>query len=141
MDIRLIDSLILRWNGQGAEVQPGHSPEEIKEVFAKLGGKATSDVIDLYSRVGGMLDMENGALWRLWTLHEVVERNTEQSKYGLAFSDHLIDSWWYRIKPETADRSAVYIDYIDPQRPPTKLFEGINELLAALAENPNAVLG
>ncbi len=80
--------------------------------------------------------MENDAYWRLWSLEEIVERNTDASLYGVMFSDHLIDSWSFRVKPETPERSSVYTDYGDSKILPVKLFNGLEEFFLAYARKP-----
>ena len=87
-----------------------------------------------------MQDMENDAYWRLWSLEEIIENNTEASLHGVMFSDHLFHSWSFRVKPETPERSSVYSDYGDSRNLPTKLFDGLDEFFLAYAKDPRAIL-
>ncbi len=139
--MKILDKLMLRWGIQNVGLMPGNSVSEIEAAFAHLGCEATTDVMALYSKMGGMHEMENDAYWRLWSLTEVVERNTESSPYGILFSDHLINSWCYRLRHETDSRSSIYIDYFDSKRPPEKLFDGLEEFFTAYERNPDSILG
>ncbi|MFZ6644001.1 hypothetical protein ACO0LL_30075 [Undibacterium sp. TC4M20W] len=138
--MQIVKKLIPRWKTQHRGVRPGNSKTEITAVFARLACKPTSDVSELYSMVGGLEVMDNDAFWRLWPLTEILERNTETSPYGILFSDHLIDSWAYRLKYETDARSSVYIDYFNHAPSPIKIFDGLEEFLIAYEENPNVII-
>lgn len=139
--MKILDQILLRWQVQNVGLIPGNSVSEIEAAFAHLGCQVSTDVIALYSKIGGMHEMENDAYWRLWSLTEIIERNTEQSAYGILFADHLMDSWCYRLRHETDDRSSVYIDYFDPQKTPEKLFDGLEEFFTAYGTNPDSILG
>jgi hypothetical protein len=134
-----LETLIHRWNGQNLDILPGCSVPDIHTAFSQEGSKASADVIALYSAIGGMLESEHDAEWRLWTPAEIASENREPSFFGVLFSDHLISSWCYRLKYETESRSSVYIDDLDPKSPPMKLFDGVEELLYALATDPDAL--
>lgn len=84
--------------------------------------------------------MEDSVFWRLWSLAEIIERNTESSPYGVLFSDHLIDSFCYRLKYETDERSSVYVDYGDTHNVPKKLFDGLEKFFDAYARDPLELL-
>lgn len=139
--LQLIKKLIPRWNAQHVGLMPASSVHEIRATFAQLGSKASSDVVKLYSAVGGMRVMDDDACWRLWSLAEIIEENKEPSPYGVLFSDHLIESWCYRLKYETDERSSVYVDYFDSSNLPTKLFDGLEEFFIAYERDPDAILG
>jgi len=121
-NIKILNTLIPLWKSQNIGILSGTTEKEIVSVFSSLGYKATKDVIDIYSTIGGMDEMENEACWRLWSLIEISERNLEFSPHGVIFSDHLIDSWCYRLKYETENESSVYIDYFDSEKPPKKIY-------------------
>jgi hypothetical protein len=70
----------------------------------------------MYQAIGGMEVMDDG-YWRLWPLPEIVAENQPRSGYGLLFSDYLICSWCYRLKPQSAATSAVYLDHFDGAAP------------------------
>jgi hypothetical protein len=134
-----LETLTRRWKEQNLDVLPGCSVLDIHTAFSQAGGKASTDVIALYSAIGGMLESEHDAEWRLWTPAEIASENREPSLFGVLFSDHLISSWCYRLKYETENRSSVFIDYLDPETPPVKLFDDLEELLDALVTDPDAL--
>lgn len=138
--MHVLETLIHCWTEQNVGLQPGCAKHEIEATFSQTGSKASTDVISLYSAIGGMLEMENEACWRLWSLTEIVVENSEPSPYGVQFSDHMIFSCRYRLKYETESRSSVYVDYSDPKAPPRKLFNGVEEFLTAPATEPGALL-
>lgn len=139
MDI--IDTIVSRWVEQNIPINPGKSQKEIASLFLSLGQNATNDVISVYLKFDGMLEMEDDACLRIWSLSEIYERNDELSPYGILFADHLMDSWAYRIKSETQSNSSVYIDYFDSKKVPQKIFNSLVEFFCAYANNPSAILG
>lgn len=139
--LQLIKKLIPRWNAQHVGLMPANSICEIQSTFAQLWSKASLDVVKLYSIVGGMGVMDDDACWRLWSLAEIIEANKEPSPYGILFSDHLMESWCYRLKYETDERSSVYVDYFDSSNLPTQLFDGLEEFFIAYERDPDAILG
>src|SRR5262245_7696741 len=136
--MKALDALVSRWRSDKVELFPGRPAEEVVETFAKLGSIATPDVILLYSKIGGMKEMDED-YWRLWTLEEVVERNKAPSPFGILFSDYLIDCWDYRLKPEANNRSSVYVELFDGQDS-RKLSDGLEEFFVAYISDRDAIL-
>jgi hypothetical protein len=103
--------LLPQWNKQNLECVPPVSSDEIRRIFTELGSKATSDVVLLYSTVGGMgmMDNEMWTLWDFWTLkHENIQHSA--SVGSVLFADFLMSSWQYRLKPNADDTSSVYLE-------------------------------
>jgi hypothetical protein len=139
--MKILDTIISHWNIQTIGFFPPYGPVEVMQVFESLGSCATSDVVELYSKIGGMQEMDDIAYWRLWSLAEIVDRNLNKSTYGVLFSDHLTDSWCYRLKPEMNNKSSVYIDYFDEKTSPVILFTSLEEFLLAYSKDPLLILG
>lgn len=137
-----LDTLIERWSAipdPDLGLQPPVSVEVISQTFRDLGGHATTDVLDLYTRLGGMAEMDD-ELWRLWSLEELVSENTKPSPYGLLFSDYLVSCWCYRLKAVNDEVSEVYVDTFESDVPPKLVARSLSEFFAAYVRDPNSVL-
>lgn len=95
---------------------PPYGESIVRATFLETGIEASKDLIRLYGAIGGM-DVHDDKLWRLWPLSEVADRKSEANAFGVLFSDYLLDSWAYRIKPSDMATSAVYVDYFDGKAP------------------------
>lgn len=112
-----LQTLVKRWYSELVEPLPPESTSAVQATFAALGVQATPDVLALYASIGGMRIMDNH-YWRLWPLDEVSAENSRNpSENGLIFSDFLMESWLYRIKPTGNGTSAVYVDCCDEYAP------------------------
>ena len=107
-----LDLMISQWKLEGIELVAPSSESDVRAVFARLGFTAASDVIDLYTTIGGMRDMDR-ELWRLWPLEDIERENLETPSRGVLFSDHLISSWCYQLNPNLDDTSSVLINHFD----------------------------
>jgi len=134
----LIDKLVRIWKDHNVGFITPSSVSEIQRTFISVGSKASKDVIALYSKIGGMDSMENDALWRLWSLNEIIKENKEPSSYGILFSDHCIDCWQYRLRYETEERSSVFIDF--GGKDPVKFYDGLDDFLAAYDRDPGNII-
>ncbi len=108
-----LEILIRRWRADDAiGVLPPYGEAIVRATFLQAGIEPSKDLIALYGAIGGMeaADLDP---WRLWSLSEVEERKAEANEFGVLFSEYLIDSWAYRVKPNNVQTSAVYIDYYD----------------------------
>ncbi|NHZ66879.1 hypothetical protein [Massilia genomosp. 1] len=114
--MKSLEILIKRWKLGNVRPFPPYGESIIRSTFLDAGIEASKDLIGLYGAFGGM-DVPDDNLWRLWPLSEVAERANEANAFGVLFSDYLLDSWAYRIKPNDTDTSAVYIDYYDTKDP------------------------
>lgn len=85
------------------------------------------------------MEVHDGKLWRLWPLSEVAERRSEASDFGVLFSDYLLDSWAYRIRPNDKDTSAVYVDYFDG-RAPSLVARTLDEFFKKYVQNADQLL-
>jgi len=86
-----LNTLLSQWRSEALVVLPPAPEEAIREAFESAGSVATKDVIELYSKLGGMEVMDS-ALWRLWSLAEIQSENTDRSISGVLFSDYLMNS-------------------------------------------------
>ena len=101
--------LMRRWDIQGIKLLPPEPREAVVTAFAHVGSRATTDVIQLYSLVGGMDDMDEAYL-AIWPLKQLTAQGKLHAEPGPAFADYLISSWEFRIQPLDEYRSAVYLD-------------------------------
>ena len=96
--------LLPRWTDEATNPLPPETPSAVEQVFRHLGFAATADVLALYGTLGGMRVMDN-EYWRLWSFAEVAEQVPSES--GILFSDYLMSSWDYRLKPISPEHSTV----------------------------------
>lgn len=111
---------------------------DVVNALRSTGQRATADVIALYGVCGGMGQMDNN-LWCLWPLSEVAARNSGPNEFGALFGDYLINSWLYRLKPLSADASAVYVDYFDGNDP-KQVAPSVERFIEDLWRDPQDVL-
>ena len=112
--------------------------DAVREAFTRVGSRATSDVVSLYSGLGGMEEMDD-EYWRLWPLAELKAEKQEQSSYGVLFSDYLLNCWCYRLKPNSDDTSSVLVDSFDGCEPKV-ISRTLGEFLEAYSVNPTLLL-
>ena len=133
----LPQTLIRRWKKEGITLLPPESPQAIADAFARVGSSATRDVLEFYSEFGGMEPMDDGFL-KIWSLSEIVADNSEHSEFGPLFADYLISCWSFRLKPVTAETSAVYVDHHMVRQPPELVAASLAEFLAMYERDPEA---
>ncbi len=85
------------------------------------------------------MQVPDDELWRLWPLSEVVERKSDTNECGVLFSDYLLDSWAYRVKPNDAETSSVFVDYFDG-RNPLLVARTLEQFFVAYVENADRLL-
>ena len=133
-----LDQIIKKWLNDAVQELPAESAVNISSAFQAVGGIATSDLIALYRKIGGMQTMDNN-YFRLWSLAEIREENAVQSSHGILFADYLIDSWCYRARPISEDESEIYVDFFDGSSP-ALIGNNLNEFLLACLNDPELVL-
>ncbi|MFZ6820000.1 hypothetical protein [Undibacterium sp. Ji22W] len=114
--MRSLEILVTQWTKENVAPLPPVSASVVSETFARLNAVATSDILYLYSLMGGMENM-TGDLWRHWSMDEILAENIEPSEFGVLFADYLISSWCYRAKAKLDNTSAVYVDHFDEKAP------------------------
>lgn len=114
--MKSLEVLIQKWGVENLEALPPYGESIVRSTFLELGIEPPLDLMLLYKSIGGMA-VADGNLWRLWSLSEVQERRSEANEFGALFSDYLLDSWAYRVKPISSDTTAVYLDYFDGRQP------------------------
>ncbi len=112
----MLESLLKRWKREGLDVLPPYGEAVVRATFLEAGIEAPKDLTVLYGVIGG-IDVPDQNNWCLWPLSEVYKRRAEANGHGVIFSDYLLDSWLYRIKPNDTETSAVYVDYFDGREP------------------------
>jgi hypothetical protein len=130
-----LQPLIRRWNKERIKLLPPELPAKVEAAFERLGSKATRDVVDLFSVIGGMDEMDDGYL-KLWCLQEMEHENTARSEFGPIFADYLVSCWCFRLRPVNEETSAVYVDHF--HRPPELVAPSLTEFLAIYGRDPNA---
>jgi hypothetical protein len=131
--------LIQRWQRESVGARDPSSAESVRRTFAELGSVATLDVVSMYEAIGGM-DAMDDEYWRLWPLSEVVSEYQHRAGFGLLFSDYLLSSWSYRLKPTSAEVSAVYVDHFDGTSP-VLMASSLEEFFDRYLANPNFLHG
>lgn len=141
MLIQNIEAFVHQLRERGGCPLPGRPESEIRKVFASLGQEASADVIQLYTHLDGLEEMEAGVLWQMWPLAHVKAENIVPSPHGVLFSDHFMDSWRYRLRWESGSRSSIHVDHCDPGREPVQLFASLNGFVDAYLSNPDLIIG
>jgi hypothetical protein len=72
----------------------------------------SSDVIELYQTTGGFAGGADAHVWSLWSLDRIREVNRKYSRPHTAFSDGLIDSFYFCLRYENELISSVWIDHM-----------------------------
>lgn len=132
-----LPQLLQAWQRQSL-VLPPELPEKVREVFRRCGAEPTAQVIQMYSMLGGMSEMDDEH-WRLWSLAEVEKENAERSPFGLLFSDYLIDSWCFRLKTGECGEMEVYLDAFDGQVP-RRVAGCLQEFFTIYVRDPDRIL-
>jgi hypothetical protein len=114
--VKSLEILLRRWKFESLREFPPYGEAVIRSTFLDAGIEAPKDLMYLYGVIGGM-EIPDDQMWRLWPLSEVDDRKSEANQFGVLFSDYLLDSWAYRVRPNDADTSAVYLDYFDGRDP------------------------
>ena len=132
-----LHKLIERWKNEGLILLPPEPESAVREAFAKIRATATSDVVAMYSLLGGMHEMDK-EYWRLWSLSEIEKENTA-SAAGVLFSDYLVSCWCYRLLPNGDDTSSVVVDYFNSDQC-IRVAGSLEEFFSMYAANPYQVL-
>ena len=104
----VLGSLVSRWTSEkDVQPRPPAQADEVRTVFERLGSVATSDVIALYTAIGGM-DGCCDEGWRFWPLDEVTAQ--KPSEHGVLFADWMCASLEYRLVPSAGSCSGVQVD-------------------------------
>src|SRR6185369_12095542 len=114
--MRNLTNLVDRWRKSGVELLPPSIPEEIQHAFSSVGAVATSDVVALYTAVGGIAGTDEFT-WSLWSLKEIKSKNETPSPFGVLFADYMVEWWCYRLRANQDGTSAVLVDFGDGQEP------------------------
>jgi hypothetical protein len=115
-DVKSLEILVNRWKTESVLAMPPYGEAIVRATFLEAGIEPSRDLIHLYGVFGGM-EICDDKLWRLWPLSEVADRKAEANEFGVLFSDYLLDSWAYRVKPNDSDTSAIYLDRFDGRAP------------------------
>jgi hypothetical protein len=110
--VKSLELLVERWKSEDVGAFPAYGEAIIHATFGAAGIVPPKDLIHLYCSIGGM-EAGDGTLWRLWPLSVVDNRKSDANEYGVLFSDYLLESWAYRVKPRDSETSEVYVDYFD----------------------------
>ena len=141
-DSRVFQLLIKTWRRESnTPLEPALSTDELQTLFNTHGFRATQDVVDLYSLIGGM---QNGCpddrMFELWCSDRIDKENGESKWDYLWFGDWLISSHLYALRPVDERHSAVYIDHkCDRQTPPEFLAESLYDFAERLVRDPTSM--
>ena len=126
----------MRWELEDVGPQPTETKEAVQKAFTAAGCSASLDVIHLYGEIGGM-DIGDNQIWRLWPLSEVAAQ--EPTNKGALFADYMLSCWAYRLKPMSAEKNAVYVDYFDGKEP-TLVASSLEEFFDRYVKNAAQLL-
>jgi hypothetical protein len=133
-----LELLIRKWRTADIGVLAPYGEAVIHSTFLEAGIDPPKDLIMLYSAIGGM-ESDDGNLWRLWSLSEIDARKAETNEFGVLFSDYLLESWVYRVKPISSQVSAVYVDYFDG-RASILVAQSLEQFFSLYAANADKLL-
>jgi hypothetical protein len=132
--MRSLTALVEQWKREGVEVSPPFTAQEVRDTFAAVGSVATSDVVEMYTTLGGVFDGAE-SIWELWSLDGIRKENNVPSPFGILFSDYMISCWCYRLRPTSDDTSEVFVDYFDG-KDPALIARNLNEFFDHFLESP-----
>ena len=99
------------WKKEGLNLAKLLSPDEVKNAFTNLGILISSEVVEVYSNLGGVIDWESDSVcFSFWTLERVLEENGSNGELTF-FADFLINSHLYGFKFENENVSSIHIYY------------------------------
>jgi hypothetical protein len=135
--LRLIEALAKldrRWRNQGVELESALDRVRVEERFATAGRRVSSDILALYSSIGGMIDGQmDDNNFSLWTLDHAVERNREFGSEHWFFADCLIDSQLYATRIDSIEESSV-LKFLTVDYGPTEIASTVEEFFVRLAD-------
>jgi len=108
----LLQQATRTWQRTGVEILPPANEGRIRAVMHEIGRPLSSDVIKLYQSTGGFTGGTDAHVWSLWSLDRVCEVNREYRGPLTAFSDGLIDSFYFCFRYENESISSVWIDHM-----------------------------
>ena len=135
---RPLEILVQQWRQPSCYPVAPATSAEVHRVFAMTGMPATHDVLDLYGAIGGM-ENSDANIWRLWPLTEVETSAADANEYGVLFSDYFINCWCYRLKPNDASTSAIYVDHFDG-KPLHKVADSLDDFFRLYLHDPLQLL-
>src|SRR3569833_4336335 len=90
--------LIARWRANPGHVKPACDAADVRRVFEQLGSMATEDVVQMFTRCGGLSEMD-GESWEFWSLDRIADENRETPRRGVVFADYLINCSGLLLRP------------------------------------------
>jgi hypothetical protein len=130
-------SLLNSWAIPAVGSLPPASASAVVDAFAKLGVRASQDLVSLYGVIGGM-GVGDGHDWRLWSLAEIVQENASAARGPIAFSDYMIDCWRFYLEPVDEHVCRVLSNY--GEGPMREVSPSLESFLASLATSPLQVI-
>lgn len=122
------------WKRECLKLAEPLSEGEIINIFAELRIPISSDVIKVYSNLGGFDedDMDSECL-TFWTVKKIRHENKANSEH-VYFADFLIDSHQYAFKYKNADVSSIHVHYSENER--YKIADSFDDFFELYLENP-----
>src|SRR5688572_1359192 len=106
-----LSKAIAVWKQTGVELLLPADADKIREVIQEIGRPASADFVELYQTIGGFAGGTCEHVWSLWSLDRVREVNSLYDRPQIAFSDGLIDSFYFCLQYENEFVSSVWIDH------------------------------
>lgn len=107
-----LDRCITSWRGKGLRLGDPIAPHTIVDAWKTFGHKLSSDVVKLYTTIGGFADYDqwDGNFWNLWPWDHLIERNREDPyASGVVFCDHSLEVCTWVLKYESPSTSSVWL--------------------------------
>jgi hypothetical protein len=108
MSQAVIEQTIARWRGEGIQIRPGATAEDIIAVERLLGAQLPADARAFYEMADGMRDSDSDkCLLSVWSTKRIVSEKYEQqgrdelgAYRDVAFGDVMVNSWhfWFRVR-------------------------------------------
>ena len=116
--LNFVEHTIRKWKRDGIGLLEPQSEIAIKAALDQTRRRYSTDVLALYSLTGGMQNGESDArAWTLWSLAELVSRNSSYDRADILFADFLLNSHLYLFRYLNPNQSAVYVDYFNGCEP------------------------
>lgn len=98
------------WRGEGLPLAPPRREAEIHEAWGRFGHRASEDIIQLYTTIGGFAELfdDDRFFWSLWPWDFLIEENRRWPGAGVRFCDHSIHVFDWELRYEDERQSSVW---------------------------------
>ena len=123
----------------GVWLLPPADENTIRAVMQEIGRQASVDIIQLYKSTGGFVGGDcDTHVWSLWSLDRVREVNAVYGRPQIAFSDGLVDSFYFCFQYENELVSSIWIDQFD-DTVPVRVADSLAEFFDLYLHEPGRI--